>query len=594
MSERFISVNPDNMELGKFYNVFTDKDNATLLIKKDVQDAINADVGTLKTTQNELVLDMTNAKDDINNLEANFTNLNTNISNLGTDVNNLEVDINSLQSDNTTNKTNITNLQNDNTTNKSDISSLKSDNTTNKSNISSLQSDNTTNKSDISTLKTDNTTNKSNINTLQSNVNTLQSDIVNLKTPISQCWVSSNGNDNNSGSMSFPLRTIQKALNESFGQINILSGTYTENITIPVGYGVYGPVISGIGTFESPKSEIHGTITIPAGVSRLRIKNMQLDGNLAGPAIIDNNSEGRHVLENCTVSHPATNGDLIRIVNGKNWWNVEGSTIEGIINLSGIGNNMTFNIINSPNSYLCLPTINNGYTFTAFNVNKIGAITHNGGNVFCSYVRSWQPTTGKIITSTSTSPTDIIGVGYSSFTADLVNYGTISTAGATVIKNYNAEFPYNDVCLSVVSIVPTTLITTTPSTLIAGTKKVERNISYNITNGELTFVKTGSYIITLVIKIDSTEWNKKVETWIEKYNTSTATWDIVADTGFQRNFQTDQEVEVNYHFASYFIAGEKYRLRAVSDSDTTISAKTITLTNGTKMPAIRISVYSNS
>lgn len=508
MSERFISINPDNLELGKFYTVYTDKDNATLLVKKEIQDAINADVETLKTTQNAIVLDVTNAKDDILTLET----------------------------------------------------------------------DNTTNKSDISTLKTD--------------VDTLKNATPTTPDPVQQCFVSSLGSDTNKGTIDKPFKTIQKALNESFGVINILPGSFTEDLNIPSAYGLYGPVIQGYGTIEAPKSEIIGTLTIGSGISRLRIKDLQLDGKGLGPAIIDNNSEGRHILENVTVTNAGSNNDLIRVVNGNNWWNASGTAIEGIINLSGTGNTSTFNIFNSPNSYDCKPIVNTGYIFTAFNVSKLGLITHNAGSVYCSSVNSWNPTNSKIINSTSTSPLDVIGVGYSTFTADGLNYGTISTVGATVLKNYNIDSLYQDVCLSAVSTATNTLITTSAQTLIAGTKKVERNISYNTTNGELTFTKTGSYNITMVIKVDCSEWNKKVETWIEKWNTSTSTWDIVADTGVQRMFQTDQEVEINYHFASYFVAGEKYRLRALSDSDTTISARTVTLTNGVKMPAIRISIYA--
>lgn len=516
MAERFMSVNPDTLTPGKFYRVYTDKDNATLTLLKDDEDTLYSDVSTLKTTQAGLVLDVTNAKDDIVTLET--------------------------------------------------------DNTTNKTNISNLQSDNTTNKSDISTLKT-------------------QVQDIN-PTPISQCWVSTSGSDSNNGSINKPFRTIQKALNESFGVINVLSGTYTEDLTIPVVYGLYGPIIQGHGTIEAPKAEIRGTLTIPSELSRLRLKLLQFDGKDLGPAIIDNGSEGRHVIELCSINNAGSGNDLIRVVNGKNWWTVSSSSIEGTINLSGTGNTASFNIFNSPNSYICTPIVNSGYTLTLSNVAKMGLITHNAGNIFADHVSSWYPISGKIINSTSISPLDIIGVNYSVFSADAINYGVISTTGATVLKNYNIENVYEDVCLSTVSTVASTLITTTASTLIAGTKKVERNISYNTTNGELTFTKTGSYNITAVIKIDCTEWNKKVETWIEKYNTSTSSWDLVADTGMQRMFQTDQEVEINYHFASYFTAGEKYRIRAVSDSDTTISARTLTLNNGVKMPAMRISVYA--
>lgn len=465
MAERFISVNPEIMEAGKFYRVYTDQDNATLILPKITEDALYADVEMLKA----------------------------------------------------------------------------------------------------------------------------QAEGIN-PSPVLQCWVSQTGLDTNNGSINTPFKTIQKALDMGFGVVNVLPGSYTENITIPTSYGLFAPVIQGEGTIEAPKSEIRGTIIIPNGVSRLRIKNLQLDGKEEAAAIIDQSNQGRHVIENCTITNGATNGDVFTITNGANWWTIYGSSIEGKVNLSGNGNNASFNIFNSPGSFLTNVTVNSGYTFTAFNVGKMGLITHIGGNVFCSYVGSWNPTLGKIINSTSVNPLDVIGVGYSSFTSDLITYGVISSTGATVFKNYNTEEAFADVCLSAVSTVANTLITTTTSTLVAGTKKTERNISYNVTNGELTFTKTGSYNITAVIKIDCSEWNKKVETWIEKWNGTS--WDIVADTGMQRMFQTDQEVEINYHFASYFTAGEKYRIRAVSDSDTTISARTLTLGNGTKMPAIRLSVFA--
>lgn len=414
-------------------------------------------------------------------------------------------------------------------------------------------------------------------------------DIIELKTPVNQCWVSPDGSDNNEGSISFPFKTIQKALDGLYDCININSGTYNENLNIPVGYGQYACVISGTGTFESPKTFIRGKITIPSGVSRVRIKNLMLDGKGTDSAIYDNGSDGRHVLENVTVSNAGVSNDLIQVVNGKNWWNVTNSTIEGIINLSGTGVAAMFNLINCPNSFICMPVINTGYTFTAFYVAKMGMITHHGGNVVCSYVGSWYPVLGKIINSTSTSISDFIGVGYSNFSPDGSTYGTISSTGATVLKNFNAESLYGDVCLSAVSILNTT-IGTTAQTLKAEVKKVERNISYSTSSGELTFNKTGSYNIGIIVKIDCSEWDKKVELWIEKYNGST--WDIVSETGFIRKFQTDQEVEVRYDLASYFLSGEKYRLRAVSDSATAIVASTQTLTNGVKMPAIRLSIYA--
>lgn len=82
--------------------------------------------------------------------------------------------------------------------------------------------------------------------------------------------------------------------------------------------------------------------------------------------------------------------------------------------------------------------------------------------------------------------------------------------------------------------------------------------------------------------------NKLLEFWVEKYNG--ATWDIVADSGLSKRFQLENEYEFNYYFSSYFLKNEKYRLRSKTDTDTGIVLTTQTLTNGVKMPAIRLSI----
>lgn len=423
------------------------------------------------------------------------------------------------------------------------------------------------------------------------NEDALYQDVSKLKTPSLQCWVSSLGDDNNSGSEPMPFKTVQKALEQGFSIIHVLGGSYSQDLNIPVSYGNYGPVIEGYGTIESPKAEIRGTITIPANVSRVRFKMLQIDGKGVGPAIVDNGSEGRHVIQDCTITNPASGQPVINVINGKNWWNVIGSAIEGKIQLGGtpVGD-VTFNIMHSANSYLCIPVVNSGYTFTAYSVGKLGCITHNGGNVLCMYVGTWLPSAGKIINSLSTNPLNLISVAYSGFSADGLTYGTISSVGATVLQNYNVDALYSGAYLSVVSTVSSTLITTTASTLIAPIKKIERNFSYNTSNGELIFDRNGFYNVSLSLKIDCAEWNKKIELWFEKWNGSV--WEVVPDTGFQQNFQTDQESSPHYDLCSYFNANEKYRLRAVSDSDTSVILRTVNLSNGVKMPAIRLSVSS--
>lgn len=408
-----------------------------------------------------------------------------------------------------------------------------------------------------------------------------------LYNPNYQCWVSSDGNDTNTGDMKFPFKTIQKALDSGFSVINVNGGTYTQDLSIPSNFGLYGPIIQGYGTCEAPKTEIKGTITIGTGVSRVRFKHLNIHGIGTNPAVIDNNSEGRHVIDNCTVGGTTLGSDLIRVINGKNWWNVNGSAIEGLINLSGTGNNSSFNIFNSTNSFYCSAIVNTGYTFTAFHVGKLGPLTHLGGNIVCGYVGTWSNYLGKCINSTSINPLDYIGVAYSALTADGLNYGAISTTGATVLKNLNVESPYPTACLTAVSIVNTT-IGTTATTLKAEVKKIELGISYNISNGELTFLKAGLYNINIDARIDCAEWDKKVEMWIEKWNGTS--WVIATDSGLSRNFQNTQEVEINFSTRELISVGDKFRLRAQSDSATAIVMQTRTLDSTARQPALRLSI----
>lgn len=123
----------------------------------------------------------------------------------------------------------------------------------------------------------------------------------------------------------------------------------------------------------------------------------------------------------------------------------------------------------------------------------------------------------------STNPSDYIGVAYSALTADGLNYGTISTMGATTLKNLNIESPYPTACLTAVSIL-NTVIGTAATTLKTEVKKLELGISYNISNRELVNV------------------------------------------------------------------GDKFRLRAQSDSATTISLQTKTLDSTARQPSLKLSI----
>jgi len=252
-----------------------------------------------------------------------------------------------------------------------------------------------------------------------------------------QVFVSPSGNDSNVGSIYSPYLTIQHALDQGASLIKLLHGAYVEDITIPVGYGNFGPVIWSYNVHDSQKTEIQGTVTIPAGVSRLRCYGIQFDGQGTKTCLVDNGSEGRHYYENCTFNNSGA-ADCVQLNNGKRWHEFVRSVIDGKLNLSGTGVSCSLNVKHSTSSYSFQPTVNSGYTLGLIYIERMGDIIHHGGNVLASYVTSWSPNgSGYIIDSDSVNPLDYIFAAYSNYSSDGVTYGTINSSGATVKEAYN-------------------------------------------------------------------------------------------------------------------------------------------------------------
>lgn len=59
---RNLMIDVDELEEGKFYKVYTDSNATTLLIAKEDEDQLIADVGSLKSTQNAILEDVINLK----------------------------------------------------------------------------------------------------------------------------------------------------------------------------------------------------------------------------------------------------------------------------------------------------------------------------------------------------------------------------------------------------------------------------------------------------------------------------------------------------------------------------------------------------
>ena len=248
-----------------------------------------------------------------------------------------------------------------------------------------------------------------------------------------------NGDDNTeSGSVYNPYRTIQAALDDLRPIIELTYGTYSESLTIPSGYGSNCPLIQSNNIDTDQETTITGTMTIPSGVAGLKCYGIKFDGN-SQTCIIDNGSDGGHYFDNCTFSNSGSN-DCITINNGRNAITIEGSIIDGDVNLSGTGVNSKVFIKSGINSHNCNISVNSGYDLEISYIEKMGLISHSGGNIVCSNILSWEPdTNGYIINSSANTPSTIT-VLYSNLTDDGVTYGTINRTGTATLKtSYNVE-----------------------------------------------------------------------------------------------------------------------------------------------------------
>lgn len=251
-------------------------------------------------------------------------------------------------------------------------------------------------------------------------------------------YVNSSGNDSTgTGSFNNPYKTISHALSLSAANIFVGPGSYTEDITIPVAYGNYGPTLWAYNTHDSQRTEIVGTVTIPATVSRLRCYGIQFDGGGTVPCLVDNGSEGRHYFENCTFNNSGS-ADCVQINNGKRWHEFIRSVIDGKLNLTGTGSSCTVNLKHTTGSSSCTATVNSGYTLGLLYVERMGLITHHAGNVVAEYVASWTPDgSGYIITSDSVSALDLIATFWCNYTTNNVTFGSIYSTGASIIERFN-------------------------------------------------------------------------------------------------------------------------------------------------------------
>ena len=144
-------------------------------------------------------------KDDVQTLSDNVDDLHTNIKDLDNSVDDLQDNFSQLQSN---------------------VSGLNSNVQTLNNSVDSLNGDVQTLQNDVSGLNDD-------IQTLDGNISDIQDDINNIwKTAKTVYYVSTSGNDNNNGTQSSPLATVNKALELGADVIYLEGGRYFQQIDL--------------------------------------------------------------------------------------------------------------------------------------------------------------------------------------------------------------------------------------------------------------------------------------------------------------------------------------------------------------------------
>lgn len=103
------------------------------------------------------------------------------------------------------------------------------------------------------------------------------------------------------GTFNAPYQTIQYAINQTnFGTatvIVVLPGTYTENISTSTHLNL--SIVGLTSSLTTYPIEIIGSITISGTATRVRVKDVQVQGNAGAPVpLVINGSVGRHVFDN--------------------------------------------------------------------------------------------------------------------------------------------------------------------------------------------------------------------------------------------------------------------------------------------------------
>lgn len=266
------------------------------------------------------------------------------------------------------------------------------------------------------------------------------SDFVNVDRigPTNIHYVSTNGQDQpNRGSFHQPFASIQYAIDNTSGVrvIKVSPGGYTEDVTINDST-ITNLLIEGWGVDDSHPVKVNGSLNISNNLTRVRLKNMRFQGQVAGtPTVEIVGTQGRHYFESCTFDH--VNGPTETVLNVigtfQNWVVSDESTFSGNISLGADPAAGSF--VSISGGSLSAATITQDDPNWALVISRVGQvqkIIHNSGSLFVDRVGAFEPATGPGIESTATvsSATNLVSLTYTSLIKSDLSLATINKTGA--------------------------------------------------------------------------------------------------------------------------------------------------------------------
>lgn len=248
-----------------------------------------------------------------------------------------------------------------------------------------------------------------------------------------------NGNDINSGSIIYPLATIQKAISMATGDpidIFVYAGTYTENITLD---GSTADIhITGFGDKKYAETRLKGSITInnTSGTCNISVTNMRIGDDVSVPVTVATASNV--FFSDCRIQAQVATDDAVQVAGDCAFVEFCNCIIAGVFDNST--NYMGTVFVTRADSLSCKFNISSG-NIQINDCLQIGKITHTGGIVSIRDVAYVAADSGVCLDSTALAGSfNSISLSHVNFQQSSGLYGAISKTGDCAYKVDNCNY----------------------------------------------------------------------------------------------------------------------------------------------------------